>query len=80
MAFIDVVRGLGNAPAVVVGFSRGLVEAVVLGALAGVAVWVADFDISVLGISEDYIPFVVPFALLVLRTVEGYADQIDPSK
>ena len=80
MAFFDVVRGLGDTPAVVVGFARGLLEAVAFGAIAGAAVWIGDFDLTILGINEDYIPALVATALWVKRTAEGYADQIDPSK
>ena len=80
MAFFDVVRGLGDAPAVVVGFARGAVEAAVLAGLGAFAVYVGDYDFAVLGISEDVTIFALPAVLWVVRTVEGDADQIDPSK
>ena len=80
MAILDVVRGLGDFPAVVVGFARGAVEAAVLAGLGAFAIYVQDYDFSILGIDEGVTIFALPAILWVVRTVEGYADQIDPSK
>ena len=80
MAFFDVVRGLGAAPAVVVGFARGAVEAAVLAGLGAFALYVADYDFTVLGLNENVTIFAIPAVLWAIRTVEGYADQIDSSK
>ncbi len=80
MAILDVVRGLGDFPAVVVGFARGAVEAVVLAGLGAFAIYVQDYDFSILGIDEGVTIFALPAILWVVRTVEGYADQIDPAK
>ena len=80
MAILDVVRGLGDFPAVVVGFARGAVEAAVLAGLGAFAIYVQDYDFSILGIDEGVAIFALPAILWVVRTVEGYADQIDPAK
>ena len=80
MAILDVVRGLGDFPAVVVGFARGAVEAAVLAGLGAFAIYVQDYDFSILGIDEGVTISALPAILWVVRTVEGYADQIDPSK
>ncbi len=80
MAFFDVVRGLGDAPAVVVGAARGAVEAVVLAGLGAFAVYVQDYDFTLLGVDENVTIFAIPAILFVVRTLEGYADQIDPAK
>ena len=80
MAILDVVRGLGDFPAVVVGFARGAVEAAVLAGLGAFAIYVQGYDFSILGIDEGVAIFALPAILWVVRTVEGYADQIDPAK
>ncbi len=73
-------RGLNDALPVVVGAARGFVEAIVFGGLAAAAVFIFDFDVTVLGVNEELVPLLVPAAILALRTAEGYADQIDPAK
>jgi len=76
----DTVRGVNNALPVVVGAARGFAEAVVFGGCAAAIVWLTDFDVTVLGVDEGLVPFIVPTAILALRTAEGYMDQIDPAK
>lgn len=80
MAILDVVRGLGDFPASVVGFARGLVEAAALAGLGAVAIYVQDYDFSILGIDDGVAIFAIPAVLWVIRTLEGVADQIDPNK
>ena len=59
---------------VLVALLRGLLEAVVLGAIGAVYVFVTDQDFGSLNV-------LVPAALAGLRTLEGIADQrIDPTK
>ena len=77
---LDTVRGVNDALPVVVGALRGLAEAVVFGGLAAGAVFLTDFDFTVVGVDENLIPLIVPAIIFGLRTVEGYADQIDPAK
>lgn len=67
---ITVLRGVGIPPAWV-GFARGLLEAVLMGALAGGTIW--------LGETED-LKLVAPIGFLVIRFLEGLVDQIDPAK
>lgn len=67
-------RGL-DVPPVVVGFARGLAEAVSLAALGAVIVFVADGENV-----PDKIEFLIPAIILVVRTLEGIADHIDPAK
>lgn len=74
MKVLTVLRGI-DVPPVVVGFARGLAEAVVLAALGAAAVYLTDGDNV-----PDNIEFVLPGAFLVIRTLEGIADHIDPAK
>lgn len=80
MAILDVLKGINGVAASVVGAARGALEGFVLGGLAGIAIWVQDYDFTVLGVPENYIPFAIAGILIVLRTAWGIADQIDPNK
>lgn len=68
---LDLLRGL-NVPPWVVGFARGGVETAALAALGALALYISDSEFS----SEMWIGFV----WWIIRTLEGFADQIDPSK
>ena len=74
MTLKKLLRGL-DVPPVVVGFARGLAEAVSLAALGAVIVFVADGENV-----PDKIEFLIPAIILVVRTLEGIADHIDPAK
>lgn len=68
---LNLLRGL-NAPAWLVGFVRGAVETAVVAAIGAVILYVSDSEFS----SEMWAVMLI----LGLRTLEGLADQIDPSK
>ena len=65
-------RGIG-VPAWLVGLARGVVEAVALAVLLVLIQWLEVADLG------DYAAL-APLAILGLRTAEGFADNIDPSK
>jgi len=69
---MKVLRGI-DMPPVVVAVARGVLEAAVMGALVALVSAVGAFDWG----DKAYL---VPVALLGLRTVEGFADHIDPAK
>lgn len=77
---LDLLRGLGGNLAASVGFARGALEAVVFGGLAAITLFFTSADLTVLGLSEESIPVAIAIFLIVMRTVEGFADQIDPAK
>lgn len=69
----DFLRGITTNPALV-GFARGVAEAVVF-----VVVWsVADF-VAANGLPDPVAQY-GPVLLLLLRTLEGAIDNIDPAK
>ena len=65
-------RGIG-IPAWLVGLARGIVEAAVLAGILVLISWLTTADLG------SYAAL-APIAILALRTVEGMADNIDPSK
>ncbi len=67
----DIIRGL-NVPAWLVGFIRGALETAVVVALGAVVLYIADSEFS----SEMWAVMLI----WGLRTLEGFADQIDPAK
>lgn len=70
---MDLLRGL-TTPAWAVGVARGLLEAIVLAVLAYLVTWLGGGDLP-----EWLIPW-APAMILILRSLEGLADQIDPAK
>lgn len=70
---MDALRGL-NTPPWLVGLTRGLVEAVVLALLGALTLWLSGKDVP------DELKAMAPILLLVIRTLEGLADNIDPEK
>ncbi len=69
----DIIRGISAGPKVV-GLVRGVVEAAVLSALAALLVLIPEIDIP------EEARVWVPAALMAVRTLEGIADGIDPTK
>lgn len=70
---MDILRGLTTNPALV-GFARGVAEAI-----AFVVIWsVADFIAA--GGAPDAVGQFGPALLLILRALEGAIDNIDPAK
>lgn len=67
--FIDLFRGLTTAPWLV-GLARGVLEAAVIAAIAAAA--------TVVGVHVP--PELQVGFWAVIRTIEGIADQIDPTK
>jgi hypothetical protein len=65
-------RGIG-IPAWLVGLLRGALEAAVLAVLLVLIQWLTTADLG------DYAAL-APLAILGLRAVEGFADNIDPEK
>jgi hypothetical protein len=65
-------RGIG-IPAWLVGLLRGIVEAMILAGILALISWLEVADLG------DYAAL-APLAILGLRTAEGFADNIDPSK
>ncbi len=59
---------------------NAVTEAVVFGGLAAIALYFTSADLTVLGFSEESIPLVIAIFLIGIRTIEGFADQIDPAK
>lgn len=56
-----------------IGAARGVLEALVLGAIAGVVAWVGNVDLG------EWAVF-APGILFLLRTLEGWVDdRVDPS-
>ena len=80
MAILDLLRGIGDTAAGVVGFARGAAEGAILAGLGYLAIYVGDYDFTILGADEAIAPLIVGGALLTLRFLEGLADQIDPTK
>ncbi len=78
--FDKFLRGVGNTAASVVGFARGLVEGSILAGLAYAAVYITDYDFGILGVNEEFAPLLIGAAVLGIRSLEGLADQIDPTK
>lgn len=70
---MSILRG-SRSPAVLVGLARGVVEAAALAALAVVVEWTETIDVS------ELVRIAGPLTVLGIRTLEGYIDQIDPSK
>jgi hypothetical protein len=68
----NVLHGVGFPP-VLVGLARGLAEAMVLAALGAAAVFIADADLG----DKAWLG---PIIWAGIRTAEGWADQIDPTK
>ena len=64
----------GHAAPWVVGLVRGLVEAAVLAALGGLVVWLSSADVP------QEVAAWAPALVVLIRTLEGVADQIDPSR
>jgi len=68
-----ILRGLGIAPWIV-GLARGVLEAAII----------AGFEQLLLALDAVNIPgelqWIIPVAVLVIRKLEGLADQIDPVK
>jgi len=70
---MDILRGLTTNPALV-GFARGVAEAI-----AFVVIWsIGDF-IAANGLPDSVAQY-GPVLLLLLRTLEGAIDNIDPEK
>ena len=68
---LSILRGIGISPEYVAA-ARGVVEAAVLAGLAYVALVLPEF------IEAESLWLAVGYA--VIRTLEGYADKIDPAK
>ena len=77
-ALIALLRGVphkfGVPRPVFVGLARGLVEATLLGAVAAATVYVSSAEVP------TDLTFVAAGVITGLRTLEGFIDQIDPSK
>lgn len=69
----NLLRGTGNAAPWAVGLARGILEAVVMAVLVGLALFLTNQPPAAV------VPF-TPFLLLILRYLEGLADNIDPAK
>ena len=69
----DWVRGIGVPPAVV-GFFRGLVEAVVASVIMAISRELEGPDVP------TELEVWVPIIFVALRSLEGVADQLDPKK
>jgi hypothetical protein len=78
--FDELLRGIGGASAAVVGFCRGAVEGALLAGLGYLAIYVGNYDFTLLGLEEGLAPLVAGALVLGLRSLEGVADRIDPSK
>ena len=64
----------GGAAPWLVGFARGIAEAAVMAALLAITAWLAGPDVPL-----RLVPF-VPFLVVGIRWLEGFADQIDPAQ
>lgn len=75
---MDFIKGWG-VPPWLVGAVRGLIEAAVMAVLLGIAVMLGDAT----WVQEHLPPQLIPYvgvAILLVRSLEGVADNIDPSK
>jgi hypothetical protein len=70
-ALIKLLKGDEVKP-VIVGFARGFAEAVVMGGLMAAAVYLTTANLHGF---EHWLPE----GLVAIRTIEGWADHIDPS-
>lgn len=71
--FNNLLRGIGSAPPWAVGLARGVVEAAVMAGLGVLALQLSSAPPAAL------VPF-VPLGLVIIRYLEGVADNIDPAK
>jgi len=69
---MNILRGIDLPPAIV-GIARGVVEAAVMAGLVALVTAVGAFDWG----DKAYL---APVVLFALRSVEGFADHIDPGK
>lgn len=69
---LSLLRGIGLPPALV-GAARGVLEAVIIGALGAAAVELSVADWGQFAVAS-------PFVFAAIRFLEGVADHIDPVK
>lgn len=68
---MNILRGIDVPPAIV-GIARGIVEAAVMAGVVALIAWVSSKDAPV------QIQVWAPIIIAGLRSVEGFADHIDP--